>query len=170
MFAHRSELTATRRKLRAGALAAVLCAAGATTAVAATGGGSDDPAGTSSTGTTETTETTETTTTTTSTTGTTTTTTTTATPHAPRITEIDAASVTGGRLRLRATVTPRGASVTAVRIRYRGTSYKARRIQGRRWGRTVSARGGDRNDSVIRLRVTACAHSRCIVRTATDDA
>jgi hypothetical protein len=158
MFAHRSELPATRRKLRAGALAAVLCAAGATTAVAATsGGGSDDPAGTTSTGTTETTETT-------------TTTTTTATPHAPRITEIEAASVTGGRLRLRATVTARGASVTAVRIRYRGTSYKARRIQGRRWGRTVSARGGDRNDSVIRLRVTACAHSRCIVRTATDDA
>jgi hypothetical protein len=130
-------------------------------------GGGDDPAGTTSTGTTGTTETTETTETTTTTT---TSTTTTATPRAPRIAEIEAGSLAGGRLRLRAEVTPRGAAVTAVRIRYRGTSYTARRIAGRRWGRTVTARGGDGNDSLVRLRVTACAHSRCTVRTATDEA
>lgn len=65
---------------------------------------------------------------------------------------------------------PRGAAVTSVRIRYRGTTYKAGRTGANRWARTVSARGGDGQDSVITLRVTACAGSRCATKTGSDDA
>jgi hypothetical protein len=90
-------------------------------------------------------------------------------PRAPRITGIEVASTAGGKLRLRTEVAARGAKVTSVRIRYRAVSYKARK-QGGRWVRTVTARGGDRKDSVIRLRVTACAGSRCSVKNGRDTA
>jgi hypothetical protein len=143
----------------------IVCGAGATAAVAAGsgsgGGGADDTTSTGTTGTTETT--------TTGTTGTTTTTTTTTAPRSPRIADIEADSMAGGKLRLRTEVTARGAKVTSVRIRYRGTTYKAYK-RGQRWVRTVDARGSDGNDSVIRLRVTACAGSRCSVKYGSDDA
>jgi hypothetical protein len=96
--------------------------------------------------------------------------TTSGTPRAPRITEIEVDGLGGGKLRLRTEVAPRGASVTSVRIRYRGTTYKATRTAGTHLARTVAARCGDGKDSVITLRVTACAGSRCSVRTGRDDA
>jgi hypothetical protein len=99
-----------------------------------------------------------------------TTTTPSTTPHAPLISEIEADAVSGGRLRLRTEVAARGAKVTSVRIRYRGVSYKATRTVGKRYARTVDARGGDRADSVITLTVTACAGSRCATKTGSDSA
>jgi hypothetical protein len=151
----------------------VVCGAGATAAMAAgSGGGSGGPDDTTSTGTTETTTTgtTGTTTTGTTTTSTTPTTTTpTGTPRSPRISGIEAASMAGGKLRLRTEVTARGAKVTSVRIRYRGTKYKAYQ-RGQRWVRTVKARSGDGNDSIIRLRVTACAGAKCSVKYGSDGA
>ena len=47
---------------------------------------------------------------------------------------------------------------------------QASRTAGTRWARTVDARGGDRKDSVVTLRVTACAGARCSVKTGSDDA
>jgi hypothetical protein len=92
------------------------------------------------------------------------------TPHAPLISEIEADAVSGGRLRLRTEVAARGAKVTSVRIRYRGVSYKATRTVGKRYARTVDARGGDHADSVITLTATACAGSRCATKTGSDRA
>jgi hypothetical protein len=135
------------QKLRIGALSLLVCTAGAATAVTTAQGknGADD--------------------------GTTTgTTTTSGTPRAPLISEIEVDSLGGGKLRLRAEVAPRGASVRSVRIRYRGVSYKATKTVAKKWGRTVSARGGDRNDSVITLKVTACSAAGCVSKTGSDDA
>jgi hypothetical protein len=147
MRSHRSSIGHT---LRIGAVAVLVCGAGAATAVtAASGKGGRDHPEDSTTGTTGTTS---------------------GTPRAPRITDIEVDGLGGGKLRLRTEVAPRGASVTSVRIRYRGTTYKASRTAGTRWARTVDARGGDRKDSVITLRVTACAGSRCAVKTGSDDA
>ncbi len=139
------------RKLRLGAVALLACAAGATAAVttASAKNGADDG---------------------TTTTGTTTGTTTSGTPRAPLISDIEVDSLSGGRLRLRTEVAARGASVTSVKIRYRGVSYKATRTAGKNWARTVDARGGDGNDTVIALKVTACAGSRCATKTGSDDA
>ncbi len=135
------------RRLRVGSIALLACAAGATTAVttASARNGADDS---------------------TTTTGTTTT----GTPRAPFISDIEVDALSGGRLRLRTEVAARGASATSVKIRYRGVSYKAARTTGKTWARTVDARGGDRNDSVITLKVTACAGSRCATKTGSDDA
>jgi hypothetical protein len=94
----------------------------------------------------------------------------TTTPHAPLISEIEADAISGGRLRLRTEVAARGAKVTSVRIRYRGVSYKATRTVGKRYARTVDARGGDHANSVITLKVTACAGSRCATKTGSDTA
>jgi hypothetical protein len=133
MHSHRSSLA---HKLRIGAVTLLVGSAGAATAVtAASGKGGRDHPEDSTTGTTS------------------------GTPRAPRITDIEVDRLGGGRLRLRTEVAPRGASVTSVRIRYRGTTYKARRTAGTHWARTVDARGGDGRDSVITLRVTACAGS-----------
>src|SRR4051794_17074197 len=131
-------------KLRIGALCLLIGGAGAATAVgtASAKNGADD----------------------------TNTTTTSGTPRAPLISDIEVDGLSGGRLRLRTEVAARGAKVTSVRIRYRGVSYKASRTAGKRYARTVDARGGDRNDSVIRLTVTACAGSRCATKTGSDDA
>ena len=149
----RSHSSSFGNKLRIGAVTLVVCSAGAATAVTAASGkgGRDHPE--------------DSTTATTGTTGTTS-----GTPRAPRITDIEVDGLGGGRLRLRTEVAPRGASVTSVRIRYRGTTYKATRTAGTRWARTVAARGGDGNDSVITLRVTACAGSRCATKTGSDSA
>jgi hypothetical protein len=139
------------QKLRVGAVALLACSVGATAAVtAASGQGRDHPEDSTTTGTT---------------TGTTS-----GTPRAPRITDIEVDGLGGGKLRLRAEVAPRGAAVTSVRIRYRGKTYKASRTGANRWARTASARGGDGTDSVITLRVTACAGSRCATKTGSDDA
>jgi hypothetical protein len=137
------------QNLRIGALSLVVCAAGAAAAVgtASAKNGADD---------------TNTTTTATSTTS--------GTPRAPLITGIEVDGLAGGKLRLRTEVAARGAKVTSVRIRYRGVSYKASRTVGKRYSRTVDARGGDRKDSVISLTVTACAGSRCTTKTGSDDA
>ena len=136
--------------LRTGAVALLVCTAGAATAVTAASGkqGRDHP---------------EDSTTTTGTTAT-------GTPRAPLISDIEVDGVGGGKLRLRTEVAARGARVTSVRIRYRGTTYKASKTRGKTWARTVNARAGDGNDSVIALRVTACAGSRCAVKTGSDDA
>jgi hypothetical protein len=133
------------QNLRIGALSLVVCAAGAAAAVgtASAKNGADD---------------------------TNTTTTTSGTPRAPLITGIEVDGLAGGKLRLRTEVAARGAKVTSVRIRYRGVSYKASRTVGKRYSRTVDARGGDRKDSVISLTVTACAGSRCTTKTGSDDA
>jgi hypothetical protein len=132
-------------KLRAAVLALLACVAGAGVAVASASAknGADD---------------------------TTTTTTTAGTPRAPLISDIEAEAISGGRLRLRTEVAARGAKVTSVKIRYRGGSYKAMRTVGKHYARTVDARGGDRNDSVISLTVTACAGERCATKTGSDDA
>jgi hypothetical protein len=144
--------TSIGRKLRVGAVALLACTVGATTAVTAASGkqGRDHPEDSTTTGTT---------------TGTTT-----ATPRAPLISDIEVDGLGGGKLRLRTEVAARGAKVTSVRIRYRGTTYKARKTSAKTWARTVNARAGDGNDSVITLRVTACAGSRCAVKTGSDDA
>lgn len=140
------------RRLRIGAVSLLLCTAGAATAVTAAQGknGADD--GTTTTGTTSTTATTG------------------GTPRAPLISDIEVDGFSAGKLRLRTEVAARGAKVTSVRIRYRGVNYKASRIAGKRYGRTVDARGGDRNDSVITLTVTACAGTKCATKTGSDDA
>ena len=139
------------RQLRIGAIALLACAAGATAAVttASAKNGADDGA---------------------TTTGTTTGATTTGAPRAPLISDIEVDALSGGRLRLRTEVAARGASVTSVKIRYRGVSYKASRTAGKNWARTVDARGGDGNDTVITLKVTACAGARCATKTGSDDA
>ena len=139
------------RKLRVGAVALLACTVGATSAVTAASGkqGRDHPEDSTTTSTT---------------------TTTSGTPRAPLISDIEVDGLAGGKLRLRTEVAARGAKVTSVRIRYRGTTYKARKTSARTWSRTVSARAGDGNDSVITLRVTACAGSRCTVKTGSDDA
>jgi hypothetical protein len=148
MPTNRPDRSPMGRRMRIGAVALLACAAGATTAVAAASGkGRDHPED-----------------------RTTTTGTTTGTPRAPRIGEIEVDGLGGGRLRLRTEVVARGARVTSVRIRYRGTTYNARRTAGNHWSRTVDARRGDGRDSVVTLRVTACAGSRCAVRTGSDDA
>ena len=145
-----SSPSSMRRKLRIGAVALLACSVGATAAVtAASGQGRDHPEDS----------------TTDTTTGTTT-----GTPRAPRITDIEVDGLGGGKLRLRTEVAPRGAAVTSVRIRYRGRTYKASRTRGSRWARTVPARGGDGKDSVITMRVTACAGSRCASKTGSDEA
>ncbi len=139
------------QKLRIGALSLLLCSAGAATAVTTAQGknGADDG---------------------TTTTGTTTNGTTSGTPRAPLIFDIEVSSLAGGKLRLRTEVAPRGAKVTSVRIRYRSVSYKATRTTGTTWARTVTARGGDRNDTVVTLRVSACAGTRCTTKIGSDDA
>jgi hypothetical protein len=137
---------ALAQKLRIGALSLLVCTAGAATAVTTASGknGADD--------------------------GTTTTSTTGGTPRAPLISDIEVDALAGGKLRLRTEVAARGARVTSVRIRYRGVSYRATRTVGKRYARTVDARGGDRNDSVITMTVTACAGTRCATKTGSDDA
>jgi hypothetical protein len=137
-------------KLRIGAVALLVCTAGATTAVTAASGkqGRDHPEDSTTTS------------------GTTTS----GTPRAPLISDIEVDGLGGGKLRLRTEVVARGAKVTSVRIRYRGTTYKAGKTSAKTWARTVNARAGDGNDSVIALRVTACAGSRCAVKTGSDDA
>ena len=150
MPTHRPDRSSTGHKLRIGAVALLVCTAGATTAVTAASGkqGRDHPEDS------------------TMTTGTTTT----GTPRAPLISDIEVDGLGGGRLRLRTEVAARGAKVTSVQIRYRGVSYRAARTVGKHYARTVSARGGDGNDSVITLKVTACAGSRCATKTGSDDA
>jgi hypothetical protein len=137
------------QKLRIGAVTLLLCSAGAATAVTSAQGknGADD--GTTTTGTT-------------STTG--------GTPRAPLISDIEVDSAAGGKLRLRTEVAARGSKVTSVRIRYRGVSYKATRTVGKHYARTVDARNGDGNDTVITLKVTACSAAGCISKTGSDDA
>jgi hypothetical protein len=137
--------------LRIGAVALLVCAAGAGTAVTAASGkgGRDHPEDRTTTGTT------------TGTSG---------PARAPLISDIEVDGLGGGKLRLRTEVAARGARVTSVRIRYRGVNYKASRTSGKTWARTVKARGGDGNDSVITLRVRACAGSKCAVKTGSDDA
>jgi hypothetical protein len=90
--------------------------------------------------------------------------------RAPRIVEIEAKAVAGGKLRLNAEVQRRGAKVTSVRVRYRGRSAPMKHLRGATWQRTVRARGGDGRDDVVRLTVKACAGSKCAVRTVRDDA
>lgn len=87
--------------------------------------------------------------------------------RAPRITEIEVDAVRGGRLRLEAETSGR---TTSVRFTYRGRTYKARRTTDGDWARTVKARGGDRDDRVVRLEVRACNGSRCTTKTGRDDA
>jgi hypothetical protein len=135
------------QKLRIGAVSVLLCSAGAATAVTTAQGSNGADDNTTTTGTT-----------------------TTGAPRAPLISGIEVDSLAGGRLRLRTEVAARGATVTSVKIRYRGIDYKAARTVGKRYARTVDARGGDGNDSVITLRVTACAGSRCATKTASDGA
>jgi hypothetical protein len=139
--------TTVARNLRIGAVSLLLATAGAATAVTAAQGknGADDG----------------TTTGTTSTTG---------TPRAPLISDIEVDGLGGGKLRLRTEVAARGAKVTSVQIRYRGVNYKAARTVGKRYARTVDARGGDRKDSLITLKVTACAGAKCATKTGSDDA
>ncbi|MEA2156558.1 MAG: hypothetical protein QOE11_2698 [Solirubrobacteraceae bacterium] len=132
------------RRLRTGALALLICTAGTATAVTTAQGRSSADDGTAGT--------------------------TTGTPRAPLITEIEVDSLPGGKLRLRTEVAARGASVTSVRIRYRGVSYKATRTLAKRWSRTVGARGGDARNSVITLKVTACSGARCSSKTGSDAA
>jgi hypothetical protein len=134
-------------KLRIGAVSLLVCAAGAVTAVTTAQGanGADDG----------------TTTGTTSTTG---------TSGVPFISDIEVSSLGAGKLRLRTEVASRGAKVTSVRIRYRGVNYAATKTVGKKWGRTVAARNGDRKDSVITLKVTACAGSKCSTKSGSDDA
>jgi hypothetical protein len=135
-------------KLRSGALCLLVCGAGAATAVTTASGknGADD--GTTTTGTTGTT----------------------GPPRAPLITDIEVDGLGAGKLRLRTEVAPRGAKVTSVKIRYRSVSYNATRTVAKKWARTVDARGGDGKDSVITLKVTACAGSRCATKTGSDGA
>jgi hypothetical protein len=145
-FAHTdvmSKHSTFAQKLRFGALSLLVCTAGAATAVtsAQARNGADDGTTTTQPG----------------------------AAHAPLISDIEVDYV-GGQLRLRTEVASRGAKVTSVRIRYRGVSYKATRILGKRYGRTVAPRGGDRNDSVISLTVTACAGTRCSTKTGSDAA
>lgn len=143
-----SDHSTIAQRLRTGALMLLVCSAGAATAVTTAQGknGADDA--TTTTGTTSTT----------------------GAPRAPLISDIEVDSAGAGKLRLRTEVAARGARVTSVRIRYRGVNYKARRTTGKNWSRTVDARGGDGNDTVITLRVTACAGSRCATKTGRDDA
>jgi hypothetical protein len=135
-------------QLRIGAVSLLVCAAGAAAAVTTAQGanGADDG----------------TTTGTTSTTG--------GTSGFPSISDIEVSSLGAGKLRLRTEVASRGAKVTSVRIRYRGVNYAATKTVGKKWGRTVAARNGDRKDSVITLKVTACAGSKCSTKTGSDDA
>jgi hypothetical protein len=161
------------RRARTGIALLAVCLAGSATAVAVASGGGrngDD----SSTGTTGTTTGTtgETTTTGTTNTGTTNTTTTPGSTQAraPRIAEIEADSVSGNRLRLRAEIVRRGARVTKVRFTYRGVRYRAVRTSGGDWSRVVTARGGDSRGDVVTFRVTACASSRCATRVGSDEA
>jgi hypothetical protein len=137
--------TTFAQKLRIGALSLLVCTAGAATAVTTASGknGADDGTTTSTTG---------------------------GVPRAPLISDIEVDAVAGGKLRLRTEVAARGARVTSVRIRYRGLSYKAARTIGKRYARTVDARGGDGNNSVITMTVTACAGTRCATKTGSDDA
>jgi hypothetical protein len=134
MRSHRSSIG---NKLRIGAVTLLVCSAGAATAVtAASGKGGRDHPEDSTTGTTGTTGTTS------------------GTPRAPRITDIEVDGLGGGRLRLRTEVAPRGASVTSVRIRYRGTTYKpagrpapagrGRSTPAAATARTPSSRSGSR--------------------------
>jgi hypothetical protein len=151
----------------------VACLAGSATAVAVASDGGRH--GDSQTGTTETTVETTTTGTTSTTTTMTTTTTGTTTPgptlaRAPRVAEIEADALAGRRFRLRAEVISRGARVTRVRFTYRGRTVIARRSSRRNWTAVVAARAGDRRGDVIRVRVRACAGSRCTTRTGTDEA
>ena len=148
MPTHRPDRPSMARKLRVGAVALLACTAGATTAVTTASGkqGRDHPEDSTTTGAT------------------------TGTPRAPLISDIEVDGLGGGKLRLRTEVAARGARVTSVRIRYRGRTYRASRTRGKTWARTVNARAGDGNDSVITLRVTACAGSRCAVKTGSDDA
>jgi hypothetical protein len=160
------------QRLRTVLTLVLACLAGGATAVAVAsdgGRGRDDDDSTGTTGETTGTTTGETTTTGTTTTGTTTTPGT-GTPRAPRIDELEADAVAGGRLRLRAEVTRRGARVTSVRFTYRGTRYRAVRRSGGNWSRVVTARGGDARGDVVRFRATACAGSRCTSRTGSDEA
>lgn len=145
-------MTTSRRALTTATVLALL--AGGTTGALASGRDHPEDDGT----------TTGTTTTGTTTTGTGT------TPRAPRIVEGEVDDAPGGRVVLRAEVQARGARVTSVRFRYRGTTYRARR-SGTTWSRAVTARGGDAlDDAVVRFRITACAGARCTVRTVRDDA
>jgi hypothetical protein len=139
------------QKLRTGALCLLACSAGAATAVTTASGknGPDDSTTTGTTGTT------------TGTTG---------PPRAPLVSSIEAKSLGAGKLRIGAEVAARGAKVTSVRIRYRGVSYRATRTAATKWARTVDARGGDGKDSVVTLKVTACAGSRCVTKSGSDGA
>jgi hypothetical protein len=148
MPTHRPGPSSIGQKIRIGAVALLVCSAGATTAIAAASGKGRDHPEDSTTGTTGAT----------------------GTPRAPLISDIEVDGLGGGKLRLRTEVAARGARVTSVRIRYRGVTYRASRTTGKRWARTVEARGGDGNDSVITLRVTACAGAKCSVKTGSDDA
>ena len=133
-----------------------VCLAGGATAVAMASGGATSQGTDDSTGTTG-----ETTNTTTTPSG---------VRRAPRIVEIEADSVSGGRIRLRAEVTRRGSRITKVRFTYRGVKYTAFRGSSENWSRVVAARGGDSRGDEITFRVTACSGSRCISRVGSDEA
>jgi hypothetical protein len=132
-------------RLRTLAALAVVCLCGSVTAVAMGKNGADDGTTTGTTGTTNTTP----------------------SNGAPSIREIEVDSVAGGKLRLRTEVSGRA---TSVRFTYRSRTYKGKKISSNKWARTVAARGGDRRDSVIKVRVRACNGSKCTTRSGSDDA
>lgn len=86
---------------------------------------------------------------------------------APRIDDIEVEALAGGKLRLETELIGRATRVT---FTYRGRSYKARKQADGDWTRTVTARGGDRDDSIVRLKVRACNGTKCVTRTSSDDA
>jgi hypothetical protein len=170
----------TPRRARTALFCVLACIAGVGASVGVASGkhGEDDTTGTTTDGTTTGTTTDGTTTGTTTddstTDGTTTDRTTTAPysgpPRAPAIRDAEADWRSGGKIRLRAELAPRGAAVTSVRFRYRAKGFKARKVGPKEWAKTVAARGGDSRGSVISFRVRACAAQRCISRVRSDEA
>lgn len=87
---------------------------------------------------------------------------------APRVDDVDADLLAGGRLRLEAE------TIRATRVTF---AYGDRRVAGRLveiddddgsrdWARTIAPRRADRPGRRVAVRVIACAGSRCTTRTS----
>jgi len=90
-------------------------------------------------------------------------------PAAPRINDIDADLVRGGKLRLE---TETSARATKVTFTYAGRSYAGRVVEvdredgTRDWARTVASRSSAGRRVTIRVR--ACAGTRCTTRSSSE--
>lgn len=90
-------------------------------------------------------------------------------PAAPRINDIDADLVRGGKLRLE---TETSARATTVTFTHAGRSYAGRVVEvdredgTRDWARTVASRSGAGRRVTIRVR--ACAGQRCTTRASSE--